>query len=82
MQVLKKNLSSFAWSVTDMIGIDPDFLCYKLNINPSAKPKVQRRRRLSGDRAQAATEEVCKLLEAAHIRGIQYPTWLANVVMV
>jgi len=82
VQVLKKNLSSFAWSVADMIGIDPDFLCHKLNINPSAKPKVQRRRQLSGDRAQAATEEVCKLLEAAHIQEIQYPTWLANVVMV
>jgi len=37
---------------------------------------------LSGDRAQAAAEEVRKLLEAAHIREIQYPTWLANVVMV
>jgi len=82
VQVLKKNLSSFAWSVTDMTGIDPIFLCHKLNINPSAKPKVQRRRRLSGDCAQAATEEVCKLLKAAHIREIQYPTWLANVVMV
>jgi len=82
IQVLKRNLSSFAWSVTDMSGIDPDFLCHKLNINPSAKPKVQKRRRLSGDRAQAATEEIHKLLEAAHIREIQYPTWLANVVMV
>ena len=37
---------------------------------------------MSGDRAQAAAEEVRKLLEAAHIREIQYPTWLANVVMV
>ncbi|XP_027910365.1 uncharacterized protein LOC114169424 [Vigna unguiculata] len=82
IQVLKKNLSSFAWSVADVTGIDPDFLCHKLNINPSAKPKVQKRRRLSGDRAQAATEEICKILEAAHIREIQYPTWLANVVMV
>jgi len=82
IQVLKKNLSSFAWSVTDMSGINPDFLCHKLNINPLAKPKVQKRRRLSGDRAQAAAEEICKLLEAAHIREIQYPTWLANMVMV
>jgi len=40
LQVLKNNLSSFAWSVADMTGIDPDFLCHKLNINPSAKPKV------------------------------------------
>ncbi|XP_027932759.1 uncharacterized protein LOC114188367 [Vigna unguiculata] len=40
VQVLKNNLSSFAWSVADMTGIDPDFLCHKLNINPSAKPKA------------------------------------------
>jgi len=81
VQVLKNNLSSFAWSVADMTGIDPD-LCHKLNINHSAKPKAQRRRRLSGERAQAAAKEVRKLLEAAHIREIQYLTWLANVVMV
>ena len=37
---------------------------------------------MSRDRAQATAEEVRKLLEAAHIREIQYPTWLANVVMV
>jgi len=37
---------------------------------------------LSGERAQAAAEEVRKLLEATHIREIQYPTWLANAVMV
>ena len=82
VQVLKNNLSSFAWSVADMTRIDPDFFCHKLNINPSAKPKAQRRRRLSGERAQAAAEEVRKLLEATHIREIQYPTWLANMVMV
>jgi len=65
-----------------MTGIDPDFLCHKLNINPSAKPKAQKRRRLSGERVRAAAKEVHKLLKAAHIREIQYPTWLANVVMV
>jgi len=40
VQVLKNNLSSFTWSVADMTGIDPDFLCNKLNINASAKPKA------------------------------------------
>jgi len=37
---------------------------------------------LGGEKAQAIAEEVKKLLDASHIREIQYPTWLANVVMV
>jgi len=38
--VLQANLSSFAWTTTNMVGIDPDFLCHKLNVNPKAKEKV------------------------------------------
>lgn len=54
--MLQNNLSSFAWSTSDMVGINPNLLHHILNINPSVNPKAQRRRGLSGERVQAAVE--------------------------
>ena len=80
--VLRTNMMSFAWSARDMSGINPDIFCHRLNINPQVKPRIQRLRRLNEEKARAASEEIRKLMEAEHIREIQYPDWLANVVMV
>nr|KYP33112.1 Transposon Ty3-I Gag-Pol polyprotein [Cajanus cajan] len=80
--VLKSNISAFAWSVGDMPGIDPDFLCHHLMVDPKAKPVIQKRRKFGEDKRKAIVEETRKLMAAGHIREIQYPTWLANVVMV
>jgi len=81
-RVLQANITTFAWSARDKPGIDPDILCHRLNINPQVKPRVQRRRRLNEEKEKAATEEIKKLMEAGRIKEIQYPEWLANVVMV
>ena len=44
---------------------------------------IQKRRRIfAKDRQEAIEEEVDRLLTAKFIREIQYPTWLANVVLV
>jgi hypothetical protein len=37
---------------------------------------------MSEERQQVAQSEVQKLLDAGVIREVQYPEWLANVVMV
>nr|KYP33016.1 hypothetical protein KK1_046184 [Cajanus cajan] len=44
LTVLKSNVSAFAWSAGDMPGIDPDFLCHRLMVDPNAKPVTQKRR--------------------------------------
>ncbi|XP_020208119.1 uncharacterized protein LOC109793060 [Cajanus cajan] len=82
LAVLKNNVSAFAWSAGDMPGIDPDFLCHHLMVDPKAKPVTQKRRKFGEDKRKAIAEETRKLLSAGHVREIQYPTWLANVVMV
>jgi len=48
----------------------------------NVKLVVQRRRKFSEKKHLAMREETKKLLVAGHIREIQYPEWLANVVMV
>jgi len=42
----------------------------------------QRRRKFNEERRHVIKEETKKLLSAGHIREIQYPEWLANVVLV
>nr|KYP47343.1 Retrotransposable element Tf2 [Cajanus cajan] len=82
IEVLKVNISAFAWHAKDMPGVDPDFMCHRLAIDPSAKPVIQKRRKFGEEKRKAIAKETNKLLMAGHVREIQYPTWLANVVMV
>ncbi|RDX78623.1 hypothetical protein CR513_41075, partial [Mucuna pruriens] len=81
VKTLRKNVDVFAWSAKDMLGIDPDFMCHCLSVSPSAKSVAQKKRK-QGEEKRAVKEEVGKLLTAGFVREVQYPTWLANVVMV
>ena len=42
----------------------------------------QRRRKFNEERRQAIRDETQKLLAAGHIKEVQYPEWLTNVVLV
>ena len=72
----------FAWDVYDALGIDPDFICQHLNVNPFITPKKQLPRRPSREHAEAIREEVMKLKHAGAIKEVFYPEWLANIVVV
>ena len=37
MHFLKKNSDLFAWSASDIPGIDPDFMCHRLSIYPKIR---------------------------------------------
>ncbi|RDX82660.1 hypothetical protein CR513_36526, partial [Mucuna pruriens] len=72
----------FAWTPKDMPSIDPGFKCHHLSIMKGAKPVIQKRRKQGEERRKAVREETNRLLTAGFIREVQYPAWLANVVMV
>ena len=36
---LKRNIDVFAWSAYEAPGVDPNFICHHLNVNPSIIPK-------------------------------------------
>ena len=80
--VIAQHFDAFAWTVADMPGIDPDFLCHRITMDPKVRPVRQRRRKFNGEKRQVIREETEKLLKVAHIREIQYPEWLANVVLI
>jgi len=48
--VISRHLDAFAWSTLDMPGIDPDFLCHHLTMDPKVRPERQRRRKFNEER--------------------------------
>ena len=44
-EVISRHLDAFAWSASDMPGIDPDFLCHHLSMDATVQPVCQRRRK-------------------------------------
>ena len=65
-----------------MVGIHPEVICHRLNIDPQAKPMRQKRRALDADRYKALQDEVDRLLKIGFIRESYYLDWLANLVLV
>ena len=82
LSFLRNNQDCFAWSHKDMPGIDPEVTTHRLNVDPSHKPVKQKRRKLGIERNTIVNDEVRKLIEAGFIKEVQYPDWLANVVIV
>jgi len=80
--VISRHLDAFVWTAADMSGINPDFLCHHLTMDAKVRLLRQRRRKFNKEQCLVVKEETQKLLSAGHIREIQYPEWLANVVLV
>jgi ribonuclease HI len=82
VEFLRRNADVFAWSHEDMPGVEPSVITHRLNVDPSHRPVKQKRRSFAPERNQAVAAEVEKLLQAGFIREVDYPEWLANVVLV
>ncbi|KAL0385964.1 UNVERIFIED_CONTAM: hypothetical protein Sradi_2990700 [Sesamum radiatum] len=79
---LKEHSDVFAWEASNMQGISPEVMVHKLNVHPEERPIKQKKRAFGTDRNRIIKEEVEKLLKIDYIRPVQYPEWLANVVLV
>ncbi|KAJ9552839.1 hypothetical protein OSB04_016884 [Centaurea solstitialis] len=79
---LHEHSDCFTWSHEDMVGIDPDIISHKLNVDPSFKPVKQKRRKFAPERNKVINDKVDNLLKTGKIREVKYPDWLANVVVI
>jgi hypothetical protein len=82
IRFLFNNKDVFAWSANDLCGVNRDVIEHSLNVDPSFRPRKQKLRKMSDDKAEGARNEVKRLLSASVIREMKYPEWLANIVMV
>jgi hypothetical protein len=65
-----------------MPGIPREVIEHKLYIDLLYKLIKQKERRYTPERRETIRQEVNKLLEAGFIRSVDYPSWLANPVLV
>ena len=72
----------FAWSTYEALGVDPNFICHRLNINPSAITKKQPPQCSSREHSDTVKGEILKLKQAEAIKEVFYLEWLANIVVV
>ncbi|XP_072058029.1 uncharacterized protein [Arachis hypogaea] len=78
---LQEHADLFAWTPSDMPGIDPHIISHRLATNSSIRPVQQKKRKLGEEKKRASMEETRKLINAELIKEIRFTTWLANVVM-
>jgi hypothetical protein len=70
------------WQISDRPGIPREVIEHKLGINLSFKPIKQKERGYTPERHEIIRVEVNKLLESGFIRPVDYPSRLANPVLV
>ena len=78
---LKMNIDLFAWSAFEAPGVDPNFICHHLNVNPSVIPKKQPPQHSSKNHSDVVKDEVIKLKQARAIKELFYPEWLVNTIV-
>ena len=79
---LSENLDIFAWSATDMPGVDLSVICHMLSILLEVKPMKQKSWKMNAERLRALNDGADRLLKAEFILETLYPDWLANPVTV
>jgi hypothetical protein len=72
----------FVWQILDIPGIPREVIVHNLGIDLAFKPIKQKERRYMPERCETIQVNVNKLLEAGFIRLVDYPSWLANPVLV
>jgi hypothetical protein len=82
LSFLDKNNDDFTWRTSNLTGLSRDIIEHKLQVNPSAKPRKQRFCKMSDEKVAPTKAEVQRLLSAGFIHEVQYPSCLANVIMV
>lgn len=84
MSFVRSNIDAFAWQNSDMIGVDLEVAIHHLSIKLSSRPVRQKIRRFhpQQQQQQIIREKVTRLLEVGSIWEIQYPKWLAHIVVV
>ena len=57
-------------------------MVHRLQVDPEHPPVRQKRRKFAPQRNHIINDEIQKLIDIGSVREVQYPDWLANVVVV
>ncbi|KAL6323348.1 hypothetical protein AAG906_029355 [Vitis piasezkii] len=81
-RVLQRNKDVFKWAHSNMPGIHLSIASHWLNVLSSSRLVHQKVQRFHPNRQKIIQIEIDKLLAVGFIREVEYPDWLANMVVV
>ena len=70
IEFLKRNIDVFAWNAYEASGVNLEFICHHLKVNPLIPPRKQPPWRPSKEHAEVVREEVSKLKQAGAIKEV------------
>ena len=77
VELLRRNIDVFAWDAYEVPGLNPEFICHRLNVDPSATPKKQHPRRPSSEHVEAIKTEVVNSNRLGLLKRFSTPNgWL------
>ncbi|RVW80014.1 hypothetical protein CK203_055837 [Vitis vinifera] len=68
--------------IVDISGLDPSIVQHRLTFLPYARPIKQKLRRLHPHLSLQVKKEIQKQLSVGFLLVVEYPEWLANVVLI
>ena len=77
----EKNIK-FAWTYSDMLGLDLDLIMHHLSITPGGKHVKQKLKKMHPHVALLVKVELEKLLKVGFIHAIDYAKWISNIFSV
>jgi hypothetical protein len=82
VSLLHKYADVFAWTYTDMPDLDTDIVVHKIPLIERSKPVKQKTKRMCPDMLLKVKSEIQKQWDVGFLDVVQYPQWVANVVVV
>ena len=82
IDLLRSYLDVFAWSYEYMPSLDPTIVQLHLPILPHARLVKKKLRRLHPRWSLQVKEEIQKQLSVVFLSVVEYPEWLANVILI
>jgi hypothetical protein len=70
LKFLFNNKDVFAWSANDLCGVNRDVIEHYLNVDSTIRPRKQKLRKMSDDKAKGAINKVKRLLSAGVITEV------------
>jgi hypothetical protein len=72
LRFLFNNKDVFAWSANNLCGVNRDVIEHSLNVDSAMRPRKQKLRKMSEDKAKGARNEVKRLMSASVIIEVTY----------
>ena len=76
LEVLKRNVNAFAWSIEDIKGIIPSICMHKILMEEDYTPTFEHQKRLNPAMKEVVNKEVLKWLHARFIYAISDSPWV------